>query len=155
MHSNSYTTYRHRPNALSCKKNAHFSLHFCNSLRANLAHSFEGRGKSGARGRGCTCTDDVLNVVSLLLDYASKRNGLLDYWIDGAAFLHSTPHVTRHLSLLRASRRCCPGMISLQKRSAGCCKEAREGLDLWIIGFMDWCGRRPGVPGPSNNPLFH
>ena len=30
------------------------------------------RAKVGARGRIRTCTGDVLNVVSLLLDYASK-----------------------------------------------------------------------------------
>ena len=30
--------------------------------------------KGGARGRIRTCTGDVLNVVSLLLDYASKVN---------------------------------------------------------------------------------
>ena len=29
-------------------------------------------GQNGARGRSCTCTGDVLNVVFLLLDYASK-----------------------------------------------------------------------------------
>ena len=31
-------------------------------------------GLNGARGRIRTCTGDVLNVVSLLLDYASKYN---------------------------------------------------------------------------------
>jgi len=29
--------------------------------------------KDGARGRVCTCTGDALDVVSLLLDYASKK----------------------------------------------------------------------------------
>ena len=28
-------------------------------------------GRNGARGRDCTCTGDALDVVSLLLDYAS------------------------------------------------------------------------------------
>ena len=32
------------------------------------------RAKAGARGRTRTCTGDALNVVSLLLDYASKLN---------------------------------------------------------------------------------
>ena len=31
-------------------------------------------GQNGARGRTRTCTGDALNVVSLLLDYASKDN---------------------------------------------------------------------------------
>jgi hypothetical protein len=52
------------------------------------------------------------------------RTGL-DYWMDGAAFPHRTPLVPRHLSLVRASRRCCPGRISLHKKSAGCCQEAK------------------------------
>ena len=56
-------------------------------------------GRNGARGRIRTYTGDVLDVVSLLLDYASKANG--------------------------ASCRCCSGRISLQKKSAGCCMEAK------------------------------
>ena len=31
------------------------------------------RAKVGVRGRICTCTGDALNVVSLLLDYASRE----------------------------------------------------------------------------------
>ena len=34
-------------------------------------------GQIGARGRVRTCTGDVLDVVSLLLDYASKTNWIL------------------------------------------------------------------------------
>ena len=49
------------------------------------------RPENGARGRNRTCTGDALDVVSLLLDYASKGNGF--------------------------SSRCCPGSISLQKKS--------------------------------------
>ena len=45
---------------------------------------FRGLSEIGARGRGCTCTGDALDVVSLLLDYASDENwiiGLLDGWM--------------------------------------------------------------------------
>ena len=55
-------------------------------------------GRNGARGRIRTCTGDALDVVSLLLDYASS---------DGASIW------------------CCPKSVSLQKKSAGCCMEAK------------------------------
>src|SRR5881394_1837623 len=58
-------------------------------------------GRNGARGRIRTRTGDALDVVSLLLDYASDRNG--------------------------ASTRSCTGTISLQRKSTGCCKEAVNG----------------------------
>jgi hypothetical protein len=60
------------------------------------------RAKIGARGRIRTCTGDALDVVSLLLDYASKEIG--------------------------SSSRCCPGRIALQKRTAACCMEANGSL---------------------------
>ena len=56
-------------------------------------------GRSGARGRIRTCTGDALDVVSLLLDYASEMDG--------------------------ASCRCCPGLTFLQRKPAGCRKEAK------------------------------
>ena len=55
-------------------------------------------GRNGARGRIRTCTGDALDVVSLLLDYASEMDG--------------------------ASCRCCPGLTFLQRKPAGCRKEA-------------------------------
>ena len=55
-------------------------------------------GQNGARGRIRTCTGDALDVVSLLLDYASEMDG--------------------------ASCRCCPGLTFLQRKPAGCRKEA-------------------------------
>src|SRR5436190_11262383 len=58
-------------------------------------------GRNGARGRIRTRTGDALDVVSLLLDYASDRNG--------------------------ASTRSCTGTISLQRKSTGCCKVAVNG----------------------------
>ena len=56
-------------------------------------------GPNGARGRIRTCTGDALDVVSLLLDYASEMDG--------------------------ASCRCCPGLTFLQRKPAGCRKEAK------------------------------
>ena len=56
-------------------------------------------GRNGARGRIRTCTGDALDVVSLLLDYASEMDG--------------------------ASCRCCPGLTFLQRKPAGCRKEAK------------------------------
>ena len=56
-------------------------------------------GPKGARGRIRTCTGDALDVVSLLLDYASEMDG--------------------------ASCRCCPGLTFLQRKPAGCRKEAK------------------------------
>lgn len=53
-------------------------------------------GQIGARGRTCTCTGDVLDVVPL--HWATRA-------MDGA------------------SRRSCTDKISLQKKSAGCCRE--------------------------------
>jgi hypothetical protein len=44
------------------------------------------RAKVGARGGGCTCTGDALDVVSLLLDYASCKKwsyGVLELWSVG------------------------------------------------------------------------
>ena len=57
-------------------------------------------GRNGARGRIRTCTSDALDVVSLLLDYASERDG--------------------------ASCRCRPGATFLQRKTAGCRKEAKR-----------------------------
>jgi hypothetical protein len=57
----------------------------------------------GARGRNRTCTGDALDVVSLLLDYASE-NG--------------------------ASIWSCPKSISLQKKYASCCVEAKYRIDV-------------------------
>jgi hypothetical protein len=56
-------------------------------------------GRNGARGRIRTCTGDALDVVSLLLDYASEMDG--------------------------APCRCCPGATFLQRKPAGCRKEAK------------------------------
>src|ERR1035437_8520357 len=56
-------------------------------------------GRNGARGRIRTCTGDALDVVSLLLDYASEMDG--------------------------ASCRCRPGATFLQWKPAGCRKEAK------------------------------
>jgi hypothetical protein len=56
-------------------------------------------GRNGARGRIRTCTGDALDVVSLLLDYASEMDG--------------------------ASCRCCPGATFIQRKPAGCRKEAK------------------------------
>ena len=56
-------------------------------------------GPNGARGRIRTCTGDALDVVSLLLDYASEMDG--------------------------ASCRCCPGLTFLKRKPAGCRKEAK------------------------------
>src|SRR5712671_1773846 len=56
-------------------------------------------GRNGARGRIRTCTGDALDVVSLLLDYASKGNG--------------------------SSCRCRPGSTCLQRKPAGCREEAK------------------------------
>jgi len=64
-----------------------------------LHHFNACRPRNGARGRIRTCTGDALDVVSLLLDYASDGNG--------------------------ASSRGCSGSISLQKKFAGCCMEAK------------------------------
>ena len=50
-------------------------------------------GPNGARGRIRTCTGDALDVVSLLLDYASEMDG--------------------------ASCRCCPGADFLTKEACG------------------------------------
>ena len=62
-------------------------------------HHFNACGRNGARGRIRTCTGDALDVVSLLLDYASEMDG--------------------------ASCRCCPGSTFLQRKLAGCRKEAK------------------------------
>ena len=56
-------------------------------------------GQNGARGRSRTCTGDALDVVSLLLDYASEMDG--------------------------ASCRCRPGLTFIQRKPAGCRKEAK------------------------------
>src|SRR5664280_3489465 len=56
-------------------------------------------GPNGARGRNRTCTGDALDGVSRLLDYASEMDG--------------------------ASCRCCPGATFLQRKPAGCRKEAK------------------------------
>ena len=56
-------------------------------------------GPNGARGRIRTCTADALDVVSLLLDYASGMDG--------------------------ASCRCRPGATFLQRKPAGCRREAK------------------------------
>jgi len=56
-------------------------------------------GRNGARGRIRTRTGDALDVVSLLLDYESEMDG--------------------------ASCRCCPGLTFLQRKPAGCRKEAK------------------------------
>ena len=56
-------------------------------------------GPNGARGRSRTCTGDALDVVSLLLDYASEMDG--------------------------ASCRCRPGLTFIQRKPAGCRKEAK------------------------------
>jgi hypothetical protein len=56
-------------------------------------------GRNGARGRIRTCTGDALDVVSLLLDCASEMDG--------------------------ASCRCRPGATFLQRKPAGCRKEAK------------------------------
>ena len=56
-------------------------------------------GPNGARGRIRTCTGDALDGVSLLLDYASEMDG--------------------------ASCRCCPGATFIQRKPAGCRKEAQ------------------------------
>ena len=51
-------------------------LHHFNACRPKWACRVEAQqAKTGARGWNCTNTGDVLNVVSLLLDYASKRIG--------------------------------------------------------------------------------
>ena len=64
-------------------------------------------GRNGARGRICTGTGDVLNVVSLLLDYASYLNVITEVEPPARAaragqlckiILHSafhTPHLKR------------------------------------------------------------
>jgi hypothetical protein len=36
-----------------------------------------------AHDHHCTCTGDALDVVSLLLDYASNENGVMEYWSVG------------------------------------------------------------------------
>ena len=56
-------------------------------------------GRNGARGRIRTCTGDALDVVSLLLDYASEMDG--------------------------ASCRCRPGATFLQRKPAGRREEAK------------------------------
>ena len=62
--------------------------------------------KNGARDRIRTCTGDALNVVSLLLGYASKAIG--------------------------SSSRCCSGRLALQKRTAGCRVEAKVEFQLAV-----------------------
>ena len=64
----------------------------------------------------CQDTADALDVVSLLLDYGSGN---------------------------RASSRCCPGMTSLQKKSAGCRMEAKRGRGCLSLQTIR---REIGVP---------
>src|SRR5215472_19225231 len=59
---------------------------------------------NGARGRIRTCTGDALDVVSLLLDYASLGTTCQS----------------------GSSSRCCPGRTSSQKRFTGCCMEEQN-----------------------------
>ena len=88
-----------------------------------------GSAEIGSRGRIRNSTADALDVVSLLLDYASCAVHANDRWQIAHSQYVKRLVIGYWLSAIApkapASSRCCPGTISLQKKSAGCCMEAR------------------------------
>ena len=66
-------------------------------------------GQNGARGRIRTCAGDALDVVSLLLDYASKSSGASSRWLPRQDFITKEIRRLLHGGENGRSPRCCPG----------------------------------------------
>ena len=77
-------------------------------IKSPLHHFNACRPKIGARDRICTCTGDALNVVSLLLDYASKKEWSLQPVLPAGFSYKEDPRAAARRQNGR-SPQCCPG----------------------------------------------